>query len=173
MPKHIRNPDLPQQKKERYLLTDVLPTVFALHCLLDNLIMGDPRVKMPDRIQCKTDTHKADHGLKKCAVILSAQQTPMSCRVVLLGGHTHRPVLGRHRFAPARGIVPFLLDIMRPTAEHSKLLVHVAMQKWKKSNNGKNDIGDERRNHLGKCLGDTRCCQSIALREVKTVLHQT
>lgn len=103
MPKHIRNPDLPQQKKERYLLTDVLPTVFALHCLLDNLIMGDPRVKMPDRIQCKTDTHKADHGLQKCAVILSAQQTPMSCRVVLLGGHTHRPVLGRHRFAPARG----------------------------------------------------------------------
>jgi hypothetical protein len=35
------------------------------------------------------------------------------------------------------------------------------MQKWKKSDDGKNDIGDERRNHLGECLSDSRRCQSI------------
>lgn len=59
------------------------------------------------------------------------------------------------------GIVPFLLDIMRPTSEHGKLLVQVTMQEWKKSDNGENDIGDEGSNHFGKCLSDTRRCQSI------------
>jgi hypothetical protein len=59
------------------------------------------------------------------------------------------------------GIVPVPLDIMRPTPEHGKLLVQVAMQEWKKSDNGENDVGDERSDHFGKCLSDTTQCQSI------------